>query len=107
MDKFIIISLIVTALCAALVLFRIEARQKRTNVLKPSSYKFGLLGMVVYLVVYALLTVIEKMCFGIGKIPPQRQEDIKEEEAYTDWCFFSTGKFFPDIRDQDKNNWPS
>lgn len=106
MDKFIIITLVVTALCAALVLFRIEARQKRTNVLKPSSYKFGPLGMVVYIVVYSLLTVVEKVCFTFGKTPPRQQEDIQEERAYTDWCFFSTGEFFPDIRDWDKSNWP-
>ena len=76
MDKFVIISLVVTVLCAVLVLFRIEARQKRTSVLKPSSYKFGLLGMVVYLVVYALLTLVEKLCFGVGRIRLSTRDNI-------------------------------
>lgn len=78
MNKFIIISLIVAGLGAALVLFRIEARQKRTSVLRPSSYKFGLLGMVVYLVMYGVLTVIEKLCFGIGRVEVLPEPDETE-----------------------------
>ena len=97
--------ILIVALCGGLVLFRIEARQHKTSVLKPSSYKFGLVGMVVYLVMYAVLTVIEKVCFGIGKIPRKTEKDTKTEEAYTDWCFFKTGKFFPGTRDWDKINW--
>ncbi len=61
------------ALCGGLVLFRVEARQHRTSVLNPSSYKFGLAGMVVYLVMYGVLVLIEEVCFGIGRIPAKAQ----------------------------------
>lgn len=66
---------VVVALCGGLVLFRIEARQHRTSVLKPTSYKFGLAGMVVYLVMYGVLTVIEKVCSMIGKTPKLDPDD--------------------------------
>ena len=61
--------IVIVALCGGLVLFRIEARQHRTSLLNPGSYRFGMFGMVVYLALYGLLTVIEKVCFTLGKAP--------------------------------------
>jgi len=58
----------IAALCAGLFVFKMEARQNRKSVLDCRSYRFGFLGMVVYLVMYGVLTVIEKACFGIGKV---------------------------------------
>lgn len=73
---------VVVALCAALALFRIEARQHRTSLLKSASYKFGLLGMVVYLVMYGVLTIIEKVCFMIGKAPKLDPDDDFIDDYY-------------------------
>ena len=76
---------VVVALCGGLVLFRIEARQHRTTLLKPASYKFGLLGMVVYLVMYGVLTVIEKACLGMGKVevlPKPDKVDVLTNPMY-------------------------
>ena len=74
-DILIAAGTVVVALCAALALFRIEARQHRTSLLKPASYKFDLVGMVVYLVMYGVLTIIEKVCFMIGKTPKLDPDD--------------------------------
>jgi hypothetical protein len=59
--------MVIVALYGGFVLFRIEARQHRTSLVKPGSYRFGVFGMVVYLVLYGVLTVIEKVCFTMGK----------------------------------------
>jgi uncharacterized membrane protein YbhN (UPF0104 family) len=60
--------IVILALCGGLILFRIEARRHRPKMLDPGSYRFGVLGMVVYIVMYGILTVIEKLCFGISRI---------------------------------------
>jgi hypothetical protein len=65
----------IVALCGGLVLFRIEARQHRSRVLDPGSYRFGVFGMVVYLALYGVLTVIEKVCFTMEKAPRLDPDD--------------------------------
>ena len=75
----------IVALCGGLVLFRIEARQHRTSLLNPGSYRFGVFGMVVYLALYGVLTVIEKLCFGIGQVevlPYPDQVDVLANPMY-------------------------
>ena len=82
-DILIAAAIVIVALCAALALFRIEARQHRTSLLKPASYKFGLLGMVVYLVMYGVLTIIEKVSSMIGKTPKlDPDDDLYFDPAY-------------------------
>jgi hypothetical protein len=83
MANFLIVAgMVIVALCGELALFRIEARRHRPRVLDPGSYRFGVFGMMVYLVMYGVLTIVEKACLMIGKAPRLRHDDNFIDDYY-------------------------
>jgi hypothetical protein len=81
-NSLIAAAIIILALCGGLVVFRIEARQHKPRVLDPGSYRFGMFGMVVYFLMYAVVTVIEKVCLMVGMAPRLRLDDDFIDDYY-------------------------
>ena len=87
--------IVILALCAGLVVFRIEARRYRPRILDLGSYRFGVFGMVVYLAMYGVLTVIEKVCLIIGKasrLHPDGNLVYNPKSFWHPWSVFYEGR---------------